>query len=185
MILYFSGTGNSLAAAKQLADETGDTAVHIADITDRCLRIQDKVIGFVFPVYFGELPEPVRIFAEYVQFNPSAYFYGIATCGSSAGRALYSLQQILARKDCTLAYGRKIDMVANSTPAMRRHIRYPVEKLFTAAETIKHIGNDIRVRKKDTSQVKHHWYHAVFHWSPLQRLGEKWFTGLSCAQHSY
>ena len=34
MILYFSGTGNSLAVAKQLAEETGDTAVHIADITE-------------------------------------------------------------------------------------------------------------------------------------------------------
>lgn len=176
MILYFSGTGNSLAVAKQLAEETGDTAVHIADITEQCLRIQDKVIGFVFPVYFGDLPKPVRVFTEYVQFNPSAYFYGIVTCGSSAGRALYSLKQILSRKDCALAYGRKIAMVANSTPATRRHIRYPMEKLITAAETVKEIGNDIRARKKDTSQVTKHWYHTLFRLGPLQRLGEKWFT---------
>ncbi len=176
MILYFSGTGNSLAVAKQLAEETGDTAVPIVDITEQCLRIQDKVIGFVFPVYFGNLPEPVRVFAEYVQCNPSAYFYGIATCGSSAGRALYSLQRILSHKDCTLAYGRHIAMVANSTPATRRHIRYPMEKLITAAKTVKQIGNDIRVRKIDTSQVKTHWYDILFDLGPVRRLGEKWFT---------
>lgn len=176
MILYFSGTGNSLAVAKQLAAETGDTAVHIADITEHCLRIQDKVIGFVFPVYFGELPEPMRVFAEYVQFNPFAYFYGIATCGSSAGQSLYSLKKILSHKDCTLAYGRKLAMVANSTPATRRHIRYPMEKLITATEEVKKISQDIRRRKKDDSQLKRHWYHAVFQFGPLHRLGESWFT---------
>ena len=49
MILYFSGTGNSLYVAKKLAELTGDTAVPISAIHERCQRIQDRIIGFVFP----------------------------------------------------------------------------------------------------------------------------------------
>ena len=43
MILYFSGTGNSLYVAKKLAELTGDTAVPISAIHERCQRIQDPV----------------------------------------------------------------------------------------------------------------------------------------------
>ena len=91
MILYFSGTGNSLSAARLLARETGDTAVHVIDLTTHCgtcRGIQDKVIGFVFPVYFGDLPDPVREFVEYTRFAPSTYFYAVATCGGTAGQCL-------------------------------------------------------------------------------------------------
>ena len=129
MILYFSGTGNSLIIAKKLAEKLGDTAVHISDIQGECTRICDKSIGFVFPVYFGELPDPVRIFAEYVHFSPSTYFYGVATCGSMAGRALRSLKKILDLKDCTLSYGKVCYMISNSTVASKRHISYDFQRL--------------------------------------------------------
>ena len=75
MILYFSGTGNSLYVAKKLAELTGDTAVPISAIHERCQRIQDRIIGFVFPVYFGDLPEPVQEFIRQVRFQKSTYFY--------------------------------------------------------------------------------------------------------------
>lgn len=93
MILYFSGTGNSLYVAKKLAELTGDTAVPISAIHERCQRIQDRIIGFVFPVYFGDLPEPVQDFIRQVRFQKSTYFYGIATCGSAPGRSLRTMDR--------------------------------------------------------------------------------------------
>lgn len=77
MILYFSGTGNSLYVAKKLAELTGDTAVPISAIHERCQRIQDRIIGFVFPVYFGDLPEPVQDFIRQVRFQKSTYFMAL------------------------------------------------------------------------------------------------------------
>ena len=77
MILYFSGTGNSLYVAKKLAELTGDTAVPISVIHERCQRIQDRIIGFVFPVYFGDLPEPVQDFIRQVRFQKSTYFMAL------------------------------------------------------------------------------------------------------------
>ncbi|MCI6191745.1 MAG: EFR1 family ferrodoxin, partial [Megasphaera elsdenii] len=136
MILYFSGTGNSLYVAKKLAELTGDTAVPISAIHERCQRIQDRIIGFVFPVYFGDLPDPVQDFIRQVRFQKSTYFYGIATCGSTAGRALKTMDRILQHQQCALSYGAVLPMIANSTIASRRHIRYDTNRLDHADELI-------------------------------------------------
>ena len=56
MIFYFTGTGNSLATAQVLGDETNDTIVDIGkaykykqfDFT----MIQGQNLGFVFPTPF-------------------------------------------------------------------------------------------------------------------------------------
>lgn len=108
MILYFSGTGNSLYVAKKLAELTGDTAVPISAIHERCQRIQDRIIGFVFPVYFGDLPDPVQDFIRQVRFQKSTYFYGIATCGSTAGRALKTMDRIFAAPAVCLVVWRRL-----------------------------------------------------------------------------
>ena len=55
MIFYFTGTGNSLYAARKLADE-GEKIVSIVDALRSkayhyTLNVGDK-LGFVFPVYF-------------------------------------------------------------------------------------------------------------------------------------
>jgi len=57
MIGYFSGTGNSLYAAKKLAELTGDRALSLADIMSQPEHLPHRRFGIVFPVYFGDVPE--------------------------------------------------------------------------------------------------------------------------------
>ena len=153
MILYFSGTGNSLYVAKKLAELTGDTAVPISAIHERCQRIQDRIIGFVFPVYFGDLPEPVQDFIRQVRFQKSTYFYGIATCGSAPGRSLRTMDRILRRQHCSLSYGAVLPMIANSTIASRRHIRYDMNRLDHADELVAAAADKIRGQVRDTTAI--------------------------------
>ena len=59
MIFYFTGTGNSLYAARKLADE-GEQIVSIVEALRSkafhyTLSERDK-LGFVFPVYFYRCP---------------------------------------------------------------------------------------------------------------------------------
>ena len=55
MIIYFSGTGNSLYVAKKLLSES-ERLVSIADCmkqNDFSIELEkDENLGFVFPVYF-------------------------------------------------------------------------------------------------------------------------------------
>ena len=68
MIGYFSGTGNSLYAAKKLAELTGDRALSLADIMSQPEHLPHRRFGIVFPVYFGDVPEPVR---DFIARHPS------------------------------------------------------------------------------------------------------------------
>lgn len=51
MIFYFSGTGNSSWAARQLARLTGDEAYDITHLNELPNMDNVRQIGFVFPVY--------------------------------------------------------------------------------------------------------------------------------------
>ena len=51
MIFYFSGTGNSAWAARQLAKRTGDVACDITTLKELPDLDSNRQIGFVFPIY--------------------------------------------------------------------------------------------------------------------------------------
>lgn len=64
MIFYFSGTGNSAWAARQLARLTGDTVYDITNLKGLPKMEGAKQIGFVFPVYAWGVPEIMADFAK-------------------------------------------------------------------------------------------------------------------------
>ena len=100
MIFTFSGTGNSLYAAGQLA-EPGETVIDMA----RCCREKTftftpgeaERVGFVFPVYCGGVPSPVRYFARrLVLTEEPAYVWAVITCGARIFAAGEMLRDLLA-----------------------------------------------------------------------------------------
>lgn len=89
MIFWFSGTGNSLYAAKTLSEELGEKMVDIAEMIKKRRFVfsigENETVGFVFPVYFGGLPEPVKRFISRfrIEDNPTAYTYAVITNGGT------------------------------------------------------------------------------------------------------
>jgi len=104
MIFWYSGTGNSLDAAKRL--RIGEEALLSAADCLREGRLSfspqaDEAVGFVLPVYFGNLPQTVRDFLSRVRFETRpAYVYGVLTCGGNAYEADRVLAQALAAAGC-------------------------------------------------------------------------------------
>lgn len=68
MILYFSGTGNSLYIAKKMAEELNDYIISIADLVCKqryeLTVAQDETIGFVYPVIACAPPDIVTDFIK-------------------------------------------------------------------------------------------------------------------------
>ena len=153
MIGYFSGTGNSLYAAKKLAELTGDRALPLADIMGQPEHLPHRRFGIVFPVYFGDVPEPVRDFIAKAPLDKGTYFFGIATCGGTGGRTLRTLSRLLKKRGCDLAYGLVLPMIANSTVASRRHIHYDMNRLDRADDVLHDCADDIRRQVRDASEV--------------------------------
>jgi flavodoxin len=88
-ILYFTGTGNSLAVAKRIG---GELLSIPQEIHKKDIAYADDAIGLVFPEYYGSLPKMVRDFLGMAKFEAD-YFFAIVTCGSGAGTVLSDLQE--------------------------------------------------------------------------------------------
>lgn len=105
VIYYFSGTGNSLKVAKDIASKLGNTdliKIH-SNTTDYESNISYKKVGIVFPVYYYGLPIVVQKFVKNLKLDSSAYVYGVATCGGSVGVAIKQLRDILFNNKVVLS----------------------------------------------------------------------------------
>ena len=96
VIYYFSGTGNTLFVARDIAKELGAPLIPIASlINDPVVDVDSEVTGIVYPVYYGELPVIVREFAGKMANLEGKYIFAVCTFGGSAGDSLRSLRKII------------------------------------------------------------------------------------------
>ena len=99
VIFCFSGTGNCLDLAKNIAAGLGDTDIVMmkrelarTDVTDA------KRVGFVFPCFGGGAPSDVLKYARKIKIAPGAYTFGVSSSAAYAGTGLYELNKIVPLK---------------------------------------------------------------------------------------
>lgn len=117
MIFYFTGTGNSLFAAKRLLDKD-ELLVNIADAINNnnyefTVKEGEK-IGFVFPVYFYTVPSIVAGFISKLNLLNADYVYAVITCGGSIGQAGNVLKKLLKERGVNLKFVSSLLMPDNS-----------------------------------------------------------------------
>lgn len=119
-IYYFSGTGNSLAIAKDIAIHLNAQQIPIVSLTGKVLvQTNADVIGIVFPVHNvvnGGVPLIVRRFVTALQTNPAAYIFAVCTCGAGSGEALPNIAKIIKANGRKLAAGFTVKMPFNCAP---------------------------------------------------------------------
>ncbi|MCK9317766.1 EFR1 family ferrodoxin [Methanoculleus sp.] len=102
IIYYFTGTGNSLAAAKKIAGALGDCdIVPVASFADTPGPVASGAnrVGLVCPVYFSGLPAMAASFAERLDLTAADYVFSVVTHGGGGGAAaLRQLDGILREK---------------------------------------------------------------------------------------
>lgn len=105
MIFYFSGTGNTLWAARKIAQVTGETIYSIpAEIHGLCKYSmnEDERIGFIFPVHGWRPPKIVREFIKKMTIISdnvkSHYCYALCTAGDDIGMTMEYLNDDLTEK---------------------------------------------------------------------------------------
>lgn len=116
-IYYFSGTGNSLAIARDMAEKTNGKLISLASVVDKGpIRTDADVIGIVFPTYYepyGGVPLIVRRFVLKLENIDSKYIFAICTYGSVSVNALKLLDEILRSHGGRLAAGFTVNMPYN------------------------------------------------------------------------
>lgn len=93
VIYYFSGTGNSLAVARKIANQLGETTLlKIHANQDEIDTTPYESVGVVFPVYYYQPPLFVENFVKKLIFKKEQYKFGVVTYGSSRGLSLEYLR---------------------------------------------------------------------------------------------
>ena len=179
-IFWFSGTGNSLYAAKRLSEELGSTT--LTQIKDEAPAVAvggvRKKVGFVFPSYYCNLPRAVRAFVEKLEIMPDTYIYAIVTMGGPGQGSVSAMNKLLKEKGMRLNYSRGIHMPANNV--LRYNPADPVKSdkaLEKANELLRTFAADIKAR---TELIKSHPFILRNHYKNIESLDAGFTAGKDC-----
>ena len=119
MIFYFTGSGYSYLAARDLASRLGAVLVPMNEskTPETDLSLFDSV-GFVFPVYHASfglsgIPFLVGRFVSRLGDLEGKYLFAVCTHGGKPGGVLRSLEKLLAAKNGKLSSGNLCEAVGS------------------------------------------------------------------------
>lgn len=150
VIYFFSGTGNSLYAATQIAEGmSGAEIVSVRCKPEFVSAENADVIGFVCPVYEWDIPGTMKTFVTNLKINPNAYIFMVATYIAIHGKSFETMAQLLSEKGAHLSYSRALRCVASQCIA---YPPFPPEKLMIPymEKNIKRISREIHDKKQRT-----------------------------------
>ena len=141
MLFYFTGTGNSLYAAKKIADNpiSIPQVIHNED-----LHFSADTIGIVTPIYGHEVPPMVKEFLRKATFRTD-YFYMILTYGNRHGGAAELAKQLCDECGIDVQYINILWMVDNWLPSFDMNEQKAIDKKVD--EQIAAIRADLSARK--------------------------------------
>jgi ferredoxin len=171
-IYHFSGTGNSLWAARTLAEHMDDCSLEpmvSALAAGGPVRPSEDRIGLVFPVYMYRMPHLVRRFVEALE--TSAPIFALATCGGDACDLMAKLERRLKRRGMTLRSGNLLRMQSNYTPFGEPPPEPELsDKLAKAQEHLAALAPAIAAGSASVER-EYSWRRAYVHPGMLYRLG--------------
>ena len=157
MVLYFTGTGNSLYVAKKLDNVRFSIPQIIHD--DNKVYEADRV-GIVCPVYGHEMPEIVKLFIKEAEFHTN-YFYLVLTYGRMHGGAAELAEHYLRECGLEADYINTIKMVDNYLPTFDMNEQLAIDPEKKVDEHIAMIQADIESQKhwkQKVTQTDRDWH---------------------------
>lgn len=151
MIYYFTGTGNSLWAAKTLGKELNEQTANLAQAQETPLCCEDGLIGFVFPTYMGDLPWLCKKILLSAKLNADSYIFLVMTSsGGTSGRAFSGMDQALCSGDCKLAAAFDLQMPGNCVVSSAAENE---ARLAAAPEKVRSIAEAVKARSQNQTSA--------------------------------
>ena len=96
VIFCFSGTGNCLDIAKNIARGLGDTDIVMMRRAPAVRDVHEaERVGFVFPCYAGGLPGDVEKYVRSLFIGAKAYTFGVVSYAGYPGVGLAKINEIV------------------------------------------------------------------------------------------
>ena len=155
LILYFSGTKNSLMVATEIEKkikekELGKCVKMPIFQFDSQNEIHVDTLGIVCPVYWLGLPCIICDTISNMKIRSGTYIYTVVTMGVYSGNALAEMERLLRQKNLSLSYGAAVKCPDNySTLLGYQKTKKHNEMLRNARKTIQKIAADICEQKQN------------------------------------
>ena len=159
MILYFSGTGNSLAIARKIAEAINDQVLPLSEAVQQDLTNEQR-IGLVFPTYDFNMPLAVRTLVPQLRISPEAYVFAVITCGGQVGNTIWTLRRLLRKQGIKLVYSHKISLPDNSALAFGRNPNKQMNKFERVPARMAQIISDLQAER----HTLHYSWFSFFSW---------------------
>lgn len=159
-IYYFSGSGNFLAVARDIAEKTNGKLTSIASVVDKGpIRASADMIGIIFPTYhepYNGVPLIVRRFVAKLENIDSKYIFALCTYGSVSVNTLNFLDEILQSRGGRLVAGFTVNMPYNMGGSSLNNPEKQQKMFRVWEENLEIIYEHINARRKvrfDTPNV--------------------------------
>ena len=164
-LYVYTGTGNSLWIARQLALELKGATLQFMPLLSKEMRVEADRVGIIFPVHIWGLPSRVIQFINHLQVNPETYFLALAVNAGQPAATLLQLQKLMSTRGWSLAAGYSIVMPSNYTPwGGPGPIDAQQRRFKGAQEKAKAIGATILTGERKTVDKGSLWQNIVFSW---------------------
>lgn len=139
MIYYFTGTGNSMAAADFFALRMGEERRDMAEALKKkeysCCIGENETLGLVFPVYYWGLPTVVVNFLSRLRLSGrTPYIWAVITCGSGIGAADRQLKAVAGRSGLYINAVFSLVMPDNFVPMFHAPEEEKVQEILKKAD---------------------------------------------------
>jgi len=158
MIIYFSGTGNSLATARKIAEALDERVMPMVEAVKQDLSSEER-IGLIYPSYDFAPPPAVQRMLPMLQISHHAYVFVIITCGAQTGISSWYAKHVFRQKGIRVAYCHKIRMPDCAGIAYKRNPNKQTWKFQKYASRMESIIADVKAKK------------TAFHFSGWALLG--------------
>jgi ferredoxin len=179
-IYWFSGTGNSLYAAKNLSAALGDIPlVQITNEPPSCaVGGEGAKIGFVFPSYYWNLPRAVRSFVNKLDIKPGTYIFAVITMGSTGYGTIAAIEKVLKAKGRRLIYGKGIKMPDNYILLYNPSNPIKCDEILNKNDKrLREIAAEITAGKKSISKLPLS-FNSMY--KNIEKLDAKYTAGNNC-----
>lgn len=148
MIYSFSGTGNSLWAAKELGRLLQMPVESLLRYREDSLNCrQENVVGFVFPTYMGDIPWIVKEIMWKIEISEESYIFLVMTSNNGeSGRSFQSIDEILYMRGSHLSAGFNLQMPGNCLISSEKENQMRLEN---APAVLKKISGSIQRRERN------------------------------------
>jgi flavodoxin/Pyruvate/2-oxoacid:ferredoxin oxidoreductase delta subunit len=176
-IYYFSGTGNSLSVARDIAEKTSGNLVSIPSVMNKDrIKSDANVIGIVFPVHgIFRIPSIIERFVWKLDDINSKYIFAVTTYGSMAGGAVKCFRKLVESSGGKLSAGFAVHMPMNNItiPFYSGTVGNKEQKLFENwREKNCSIYEYVNARKEGRLEVTNKLFVSLFY--PLDKIFARW-----------